>query len=313
MLVNDELMRSFNNYKKDYPESLITDIRSRERDIAALKRERKTLKDENVDLGKVLREQKRKRVVLEADNLARVKEIQTLKDNELALRDTLDEYSGVKDKVKCFDITKIGGNGGFAYIYSYPYSLAADVGRRHEVMLTARFHFQIRTSHLLAMDVIPTVWGAPSYNRLKDIEDNWNTEIDEELHQRIMLKLEKTFSQLHKRISDSKEASVDELQMRPATLMARKERGFKTVFNVASIPSTFIPSIDGLDKQMDEEIVASVRMWATKWGAVWRSGIIVRLVHYLTTSARNGLILGPLQSLLNYRVFSITFRLYATA
>lgn len=101
--------------------------------------------------------------------------------------------------------------------------------------------------------------------------------------------------------------------MRPGTLMAFKERGFKTMFNLASIPSTFIPTIDGLDKQMDEEIVASVRIWATKWGAVWRSRIIVRLAHYLTTPAHNSLILGPWLSLLNYRVFSITCRLYASA
>jgi len=275
MLMNDELRRSFNKYKKDYPESLVIDLRSRERDNNSLKRERKALKEEIAELGKSLREHKKKCVHLESDNLARAKEIQTLKENDLALRETLDEYSGIRDKVKCFDITKNGGNGGFAYIYSYPFGLAADVGRRHEVILTARFHFQIRTSHLLAMDVIPTIWGAPLYNRLKDFEENWNTEIDEELHQRIMMKLEKSFPKLHRRISASKVASVDELDMRPTTLVVLKALGFTTVFNVASIPSTFMPSIEGLDKQMDEEIVASVRMWASKWDK--QNGIVEEL------------------------------------
>lgn len=265
LLVSDELKRMFNKYKKDYPESLVTTLRTKERENAELKKERRELKEEISTLGKDMRTLRKVNVQLEADSLARAKDIQRYKDNEADLRDTLDDYSGVKDKVHCFDISKSGGTGGFGYIYSYPFGLAADVGRRGEVILTARFHLQIRTSHLLAMDVIPTIWGAPLYNRLKDFEADWNTEIDEELHQRIMGKLENKFPQLHKRILSAKEASIDELQMRPDTLVALKSLGFKTVFNVASIPSTFMPSIPELDKEMDDEIVASVRMWASKW------------------------------------------------
>jgi hypothetical protein len=265
MLVGEELRRTFNKYKKDYPESLVATLRTKERENGELKKERRELKEELSTLGKDMRSLRKSNVQLQADNLARAKDIQRYKDNEASLRDTLDDYSGIKDKVHCFDITSTGGTGGFGYIYSYPFGLAADVGRRGEVILTARFHFQIRTSHLLAMDVIPTIWGAPLYNRLKDFEADWNPEIDQELHQRIMSKLEKKFPKLHKRISDSKEAHIDELKMRPGTLVALKTLGFNTVFNVASIPSTFMPSIPELDKEMDEEIVASVRMWASKW------------------------------------------------
>lgn len=265
LLVSEELKRMFNKYKKDYPETLVVTLRNKERENGGLKKERRELKEELSTLGKEMRALRKVNVQLEADNLARGRDIQRYKDNEASLRDTLDDYSGIKDKVHCFDISRSGGTGGFGYIYSYPFGLAADVGRRGEVILTARFHFQIRTSHLLAMDVIPTIWGAPLYNRLKDFEADWNQEIDEELHQRIMGKLEGKFPKLHKRITDSKQATIDELEMRPGTLVALKELGFTSVFHVASIPSTYLPSILELDKEMDEEIVASVRMWASRW------------------------------------------------
>ncbi|EPL8679419.1 hypothetical protein N0P70_005412 [Klebsiella michiganensis] len=157
------------------------------------------------------------------------------------------------------------GQDSVAYLHSYPTGLTAMSSLRGEVLMTANFHYQIRTNRLITMDVVPSIWGVPVFYLISGFEKEWNTDIDKTLGAWILAQLERDYPRLHNRIMDAKAAPVDELVMRPETMAEIQKTSFDSVWSVACIPSSHHDVIPFMQGERRDEILNAVRVWANRW------------------------------------------------
>lgn len=251
-------------YKKDFPSSLAKRLDDSERDNRSLKRERRELKERVSELNKVSIKYQGENVSLRKKLASAQAIIEKLKSECSQLGYDLNRACGMPERPESFPLM-YDGRDAVAYIHEYPHGLVAETGQRGESLLTANYHLQIRTNRLLTMDVIPSVWGTPLYYRMPEFAKDWNNDIDECLHNKIMAYLGEDYPRLHRRIMDAKDAPVDELKMRPETMEGIKDAGFDTVFSVACIPSNFHDELPFMQGDCRQEIIDSCRVWANEW------------------------------------------------
>ncbi|MDV1094922.1 hypothetical protein RZQ20_21910 [Raoultella ornithinolytica] len=254
----------FRQYKKTYPPSLHERIDRTEKENRSLKKERRELKELVTELNQKF---VKKTADLTARNraltLAEAK-VEELRGECHQLGHELNVAVGMESVPEAFSML-CNGQEAVGYIHTFPYGLAATSDQRQEILTAAEIHFQIRTTRLISMDVLPSVWGAPLYVRLPGFAEEWNRGIDECLSDKIMAYIETDFPRLHKRIEDSRLAPVEELKMRPATLELIKETGFDTVYSVACIPAEFHENIPFMQGECRQEIIDACRVWANEW------------------------------------------------
>ncbi|HBT4785561.1 TPA: hypothetical protein MB364_000864 [Klebsiella variicola subsp. variicola] len=254
----------FRQYKKTYPASLHDRIDRTEKDNRALKKERRELKEKVTELNqKFVKKTADLTATSRALSLAEAK-VEELRAECHQLGHELNVAVGMESVPEAFPMV-CNGQEAVGYIHTFPYGLAATSDQRLEILTAAEIHFQIRTTRLISMDVLPSVWGAPLYVRLPGFAEDWNREIDECLSEKIMAYIGADFPRLHKRIMDSRNAPVDELKMRQATLDSIKATGFDTVYSVACIPAEFHENIPFMQGESRQEIIDACRVWANEW------------------------------------------------
>lgn len=251
-------------YKKLYPPSLVARMETAEKDNRSLKKERRELRETVTDLnqkyvkstGELTSSRKR---LVELQSVA-----ESLKEECYRLGQELNSACGMASRPETFPMM-YKGNDAIGYIHTFPHGLSANSKLRGEVLISANVHYQIRTNWLLTMDVVPSIWGVPLYFRMPGFAEDWNTDIDECLRDKIIAFIEQDFPRLHARIHASQAAPVDQLKMRPETMAEIKSANFPTVYSVACIPAEFHPSIPFMQGECRQEIVDACRVWANEW------------------------------------------------
>lgn len=254
----------YKQYRKAHPATLHSRIETLEKENRSLKKERRELKEKNTELSQ--------KFVKQTANLTQAKKLLTLSETKVEelrnechlIGEELNVAAGFGTTPDSFPMV-FNGHEATGYIHTHPYGLTATSSLKTEILTMANIHYQIRTTVLLSMDVLPSIWGVPIYVRLDDFAAEWNTEIDECLADKIMDYYEGAFPKLHARITAAKEALVDELQMRPETMAAIKESKFDTVHSVACIPSAFHEHIPFMQGDQRVEVINACRVWADRW------------------------------------------------
>nr|DAQ78064.1 MAG TPA: hypothetical protein [Caudoviricetes sp.] len=254
----------YKQYKKAHPATLHTRIDALEKDNRSLKKERRELKEKNTDLSqKYVKQTANLTLATKQLTLAETK-VEELRNECHLIGEELNVAAGFATTPESFTMM-YDGHEATGYIHTHPYGLTATSSLKSEIMTMANIHYQIRTTVLLSMDVLPSIWGVPIYVRINGFAAEWNSEIDECLAGKIMNYYEGAFPKLHARIKASKEALVDELKMRPETMAAIKESKFDTVHSVACIPSAFHEHIPFMQGEQRIEVINACRVWADQW------------------------------------------------
>ncbi|HCD8984426.1 TPA: hypothetical protein NEF81_002469 [Citrobacter freundii] len=264
-LAYNSLKASFDTYKRLHPESLLRERDDLTKQVSRLRAERK-------DTNKRLQTMQGKLNIAD-------KEVATARSNLITKRQDLDRLNALyenlrkrvdfhdgREQVKLHTVVTEQGTELNLYIYNFHFGLLARNSYiKGHVIELADFHFQIRTAMLVAMDVVPGVWGNPIYERLSVFKNAWNPAIDEELHQRIMTRLEMDFPKIHKRALDAIAAGIDELTLPAKVLSTLKCAGFKNVQAIASVLPFELVDIKGIGEQTATEITNAINSWAIRW------------------------------------------------
>lgn len=254
----------FKQYQKSYPKTLSERLDRMEKENRTLRKDRRELKESltglNQKFNKQCNELKEKTRALSVSRT----EVDRLNLACRQLDQELQVALGVGDSVEPFPMV-CNGKDIVGYIHTFPYGLAAKSEMHNDILVAANIHYQIRTTYLVSMDVLPSIWGVPLYLRLPGFAEEWNRDIDESLSEKIMAYLETEFPRLHRRITDARVAPVDELKMRPETLAEIKKTAFDTVYSVACIPVEFHESIPFMLGENRQEIIDACRVWADRW------------------------------------------------
>lgn len=264
-LAYQSLKASFDAYKRENPASVRNEREELQKTVSRMRAERK-------DSNKRLQELQLK--LNTADKEVSASRNQSAKDRQNLdrmhvlhenLKKRVDFHDG-RESVKAYTVETEAEQELSLYIYNYHFGLLARNSRiRGHVIELADFHFQIRTAMLVAMDVVPGVWGNPVYERLSVFGNAWNAAVDEELHQRIMARLAMDFPKIHKRILDAKAAGIDALTLPAKVLALLKKAGFTTVQSIAAVLPSALVEIKGIGEQSATEILNAVNSWAISW------------------------------------------------
>jgi len=260
--------QEFDQYRRKNPERLARDLNERDKTISQQRADRKkdSLKRQELQsklniADKVVGEERRQRAAT-ANDLMKTTALYN------HLKERVDFHDGRED-VQQFLLQLPDGSGDVGcYIYNFHFGLSVFHGIRDVSIETADFHFQIRTAMMLAMDVVPGVWGNPVFRLLPDLEPMWDTAVNDELHARIMKRIELDYPRLHQRILDGKSAPVSELAIPTRALNALIKAGYETVADAGGELPTELAKVKGLSEASVMEIRAAVNSWCIKWAKV---------------------------------------------
>lgn len=259
------LNQEHTQYRRKHPERLASELNERDKTISQMRADRKKESVKRQDLqsklniaDKVVGEERR----LRAETANQLLKMTALYDS---LKERVDFHDGRED-VQQFLLQLPDGSGDVGcYIYNFHFGLSVFHGIRDVSIETADFHFQIRTAMMLAMDVVPGVWGNPVFRLLPDLEPMWDTAVNDELHARIMKRIALDYPRLHQRILDGKAAPVSELSIPTRTLNALIKAGYETVADAGGELPTELAKVKGLSEASVTEIRAAVNSWCIKW------------------------------------------------
>lgn len=258
------VMMQFDTYKRKNPERLHAEISEKSKEISRLRAERKDSSKARQELQQKLNIADRE-VTKGRNERARVEgELSKITALHNHLKERVDFHDGRESVKEFILLTKDGSEVG-CYIYSYHFGLSIFEKIRGPSLELADFHFQIRTAMMLAMDVVPGIWGNPIFECLPGLVDIWNPAINDELHDRIMARLALDFPRLHRRILDAMAAPVTELQLPAKTLSVLSKAGYETVQQIAAELPFELTKIKGVGEQTAEEILAAINSWCIAW------------------------------------------------
>lgn len=262
--LSNTAMTDLRRYQREYPTTLVDKLEKADKEIRGLKKERREARESLTEISKTLTQsrkahEKDQKKLLEAQIV-----VSGLNEELNRLGNEMNMVCGMGMGVERFNIL-YNGQDSVAYLHSYPTGLTAMSSLRGEVLMTANFHYQIRTNRLITMDVVPSIWGVPVFYLISGFEKEWNTDIDKTLGAWILAQLERDYPRLHNRIMDAKAAPVDELVMRPETMAEIQKTSFDSVWSVACIPSSHHDVIPFMQGERRDEILNAVRVWANRW------------------------------------------------
>lgn len=268
-LINSQLAlktvaKTYDIYRRKNPERLHVELSAKDKEISGMRAERKKSSETQQMLQRKLNVAD-KEVGKERNLRGAVERQLTLQtalyDN---LKERVDFHDGREDVRQFILVAKNHSEVG-CYIYNYHFGLSIYEKVRGSALELADFHFQIRTAMMIAMDVVPGVWGNPIFECIPQLVDIWDTAINDELHERIMARLAKDFPKLHQRIVDAKAAPIAELPLPAKTLSALSKAGYETVQQIASELPFELTNIKGIGEQTAEAILAAVNSWSISW------------------------------------------------
>ncbi|MEG1689569.1 MAG: DNA-directed RNA polymerase subunit alpha C-terminal domain-containing protein [Hafnia sp.] len=264
-LAYGSLKASFDAYKRLHPESLVRERDELTRKVSKLRADRKDTNKRLQSMQSKLNEADKEVATARSNLITKRQDVDRLNALYEHLKKRVDFHDG-REQVQLHTVVTEKGDELNLYIYNYHFGLLARNNHiKGHVIELADFHFQIRTAMLVAMDVVPGVWGNPIYERLSVFEKAWNPAIDEELHQRIMGRLEMDFPKIHKRAVDAVAADIDELTLPGKVLSALKNAGFNNVQSIASVLPFELVAIKGVGEQAATDITNAVNSWAIRW------------------------------------------------
>lgn len=259
------LNNEFAQYRRKNPERLALDLQERDKTISQHRADRKKQSALKLELQQKLN--------IADKEVGKERRLRGETANELIKLTAL--YNNLKERVAFHDgqedvaqflLQLPDGSGDVGcYIYNYHFGLSVFHGMRDVSIETANFHYQIRTAMMLAMDVVPGVWGNPVFRILPDLLPMWDTAINDELHERIMTRLALDFPRLHQRIMDGKAAPVSELVIPARALNALIKAGYETVAAVGGELPPELVKVKGLSEATVEEIRMAVNSWCINW------------------------------------------------
>ncbi|WP_333715755.1 DNA-directed RNA polymerase subunit alpha C-terminal domain-containing protein [Pantoea eucrina] len=259
------LNNEFAQYRRKNPERLALDLQERDKTISQLRADRKKQSALKLELQQKLNiadKEVGKERRLRGETANELIKLTALHNN---LKERVEFHDGQED-VAQFLLPLPDGSGDVGcYIYNYHFGLSVFHGMRDVSIETANFHYQIRTAMMLAMDVVPGVWGNPVFRILPDLLPMWDTAINDELHERIMTRLALDFPRLHQRIIDGKAAPVSELVIPARALNALIKAGYETVAAVGGELPPELVKVKGLSEATVEEIRMAVNSWCINW------------------------------------------------
>jgi hypothetical protein len=257
--------QEYEQYRRKNPERLARDLNERDKTISQLRADRKkdSLKRQELQIklniaDKVVGEERRQRAATANDLMKTTALYNHLKERV--------EFHDGREDVQQFLLQLPDGSGDVGcYIYNFHFGLSVFHGVRDVSIETADFHFQIRTAMMLAMDVVPGIWGNPVFRLLPELAPMWDTAINDELHTRIMKRLAQDFPRLHQRILDGKAAPVSELAIPTRLLNVLTKAGYETVADAGGELPDELAKVRGLSEASAIEIRAAVNSWCIKW------------------------------------------------
>lgn len=252
-------------YRRKHPERLALDLNERDKTISQMRADRKKESAKRQELqsklniaDKVVGTERR----LRAETVNDLLKTTALYNH---IKERVDFHDGRED-VQQFLLQLPDGTGDVGcYIYNFHFGLSVFHGIRDVSIETADFHFQIRTAMMLAMDVVPGVWGNPVFRLLPDLLPMWDTAINDELHTRIMKRLVIDFPRLHQRILDGQAAPLSELAISTRILNVLTKAGYECVANVAGELPGKLALMKGLSEASEAEIRAAINSWCINW------------------------------------------------
>ncbi|MDT0178171.1 hypothetical protein Q9R34_19290 [Enterobacter sp. BRE11] len=255
----------FARYKRRYPEKMAKDILDRDKTISQMRADRKKESALRQELqgklniaDKEVGKERRQRGEITQDLIKTT----ALYDH---LKERVEFHDGREDVVQFLLQLPDGSGDVGCYIYNFHFGLSVFHGIKDISIETANFHFQIRTAVMLAMDVVPGIWGNPVFRVLPELQGMWDTAINDELHERIMKRLALDFPILHKRILDGKAAPASELAIPARALTALTKAGYETVADVGGELPCELAKVKGISEATVAEIRAAVNSWCIDW------------------------------------------------
>ncbi|KKB02667.1 hypothetical protein TN98_20675 [Pantoea anthophila] len=260
--------QEYSQYRRKNPERLARDLNERDKTISQMRADRKKDSSKRQELqsklniaDKVVGEERRQRAAT-ANDLMKTTALYN------HLKERVDFHDGRED-VQQFLLQLPDGTGDVGcYIYNFHFGLSVFHGIRDISIETADFHLQIRTAMMLAMDVVPGIWGNPVFRLLPELEPMWDTTINDELHTLIMKRLAQDFPRLHQRIQDGKAAPVSELAIPTRILNALIKDGYETVADAGGELPDQLAKVKGLSEVSVNEVRAAINSWCIKWTQV---------------------------------------------
>lgn len=260
------LSTSFDNYRRANPESLHAEREDNLKTISKMRAERKETNKRLQALQSRLNTADREVTASRSQSAVDRQNLDRMTALYEHLKKRVDFHDGRED-VKFYTVLTEAEQELSVYIYNFHFGLLARNNRvRGHIIELADFHFQIRTGMLVAMDVVPGVWGNPVYERLAVFANSsWDKGIDEELHQRIMARLAMDFPKIHQRILDAKAAAIDELVLPAKVRTLLVNAGFNTVQSIAAVLPSALVEIKGVGEQTATDIANAINSWAIRW------------------------------------------------
>lgn len=259
------LQRDYTSYCRKYPERMAQELLNKDKEISQLRADRKKESAIKQELQRKLNtadkevgKERRLRGELSED---------LLKTNALyaSLKERVEFHDG-RDDIQQYLLQLKDGSGDVGcYIYNFHFGLNVYLGLKDVAIQTANFHFQIRTAMMQAMDVVPGIWGNPIFKLFPELVDIWDTAINDDLHARIMRRIEQDYPRLHQRIMDGKAAPLTDLNIptKVATLLTKA--GYETVADVGGELSNELLKIKGIGEQAVDQIRTEVNSWCIAW------------------------------------------------
>lgn len=259
------MTRDFNTYRRKYPERMAAEIQSKDNEISQMRADRKkesAIKQElqrklNIADKEVGKERRMRGEV--SDELFKTTALYN------SLKERVEFHDGREDVQQYLLQTKDGSGDIGCYIYNFHFGLSVFHGVKDVSIETANFHYQIRTAMMLAMDVVPGVWGNPVFQLLPQLVDIWDTAINDDLHARIMARIQLDYPKLHQRILDGKAAELTELGIPAKTINLLQKAGYESVADVGGELPGELLKIKGLGEQSITDIKAAVNSWCITW------------------------------------------------
>lgn len=259
------MTRDFATYRRKYPERMAAEIQSKDNEISQMRADRKkesAMKQElqrklNVADKEVGNERRMRGEV--SDELFKATALYN------SLKERVEFHDGREDVQQYLLQTKDGCGDIGCYIYNFHFGLSVFHGVKDVSIETANFHYQIRTAMMLAMDVVPGIWGNPVFQLLPQLVDIWDTAINDDLHARIMARIQLDYPKLHQRILDGKAAPLTELIIPAKTINLLQKAGYETVADVGGELPGELLKIKGLGEQSITDIKAAVNSWCITW------------------------------------------------
>lgn len=257
--------QEYAHYCRKHPERLARDLNERDKTISQMRADRKKESTKRQELqsklniaDKVVGEERRQRAAM-ANDLMKTTALYN------SLKERVDFHDGRED-VQQFLLQLPDGTGDVGcYIYNFHFGLSVFHGIRDISIETADFHFQIRTAMMLAMDVVPGIWGNPVFRLLPELAPMWDAAVNDELHARIMKRVAQDFPRLHQRILDGKAAPVSELAIPTRILNVLIKAGYETVADAGGELPDELAKVKGLSEASVKDIRAAVNSWCIKW------------------------------------------------